>query len=91
VLLVGNVTGFAPETTLIRGGSARIALLYRLRRALLLAVRAVRRGDVPIGKFWLGWGATRWTPSGYAGWTTGRRPPPVLPATAAPESEQARA
>jgi hypothetical protein len=91
VLLFGNVTGFAPETTLIKGGSARIALLYRIRRALLLAVRAAFRGDVPLGKFWFGWGATRWTPSGYAGWTTGRRPPPVLPPAGAPESEQARA
>ena len=80
VLFFGNVTGFAPETTLIRGGSARIALLYRARRALLLAVRSALRGDVPGGKFWFGWGPTRWTPSGYEGWTTGRRPPPVLPA-----------
>ncbi len=79
VLCFGNVTGFAPETTLIRGGSARIAVLYRLRRALLLTWRAARRGDVPLGRFWLGWGPTRWTPSGYEGWTTGRRPPPVLP------------
>jgi cellulose synthase/poly-beta-1,6-N-acetylglucosamine synthase-like glycosyltransferase len=77
VLLFGNVTGFAPETTLIRGGSERIALLYRLRRALLLAVRAVRHGDVPWGAFWFGWSATEFTPCGYEGWTTGKRPPPV--------------
>lgn len=81
VLLFGNVTGFAPETTLVRGGSARIALVYRIRRAALLAVRSAVHGDVPLGKFWFGWGATRWTPSGYEGWTTGRRPRPVLSAT----------
>jgi hypothetical protein len=80
VLLFGNVTGFAPETTLIRGGSARIALAYRLRRALLLGVRAVRHGDVPFGGFWFGFNATEYTPSGYEGWTTGKRPPPVRPA-----------
>jgi hypothetical protein len=82
VLLFGNVTGFAPETTLIRGGSSRIALLYRARRALLLSVRAARRGDVPWGTFWFGWGATSYTPSGYEGWTSGKRPPPVLPVSA---------
>jgi hypothetical protein len=79
VLLFGNVTGFAPEWTLVRGGSSRIALAYRARRALLLGVRAVRRGDVPWGGFWFGFGATRYTPSGYEGWTTGKRPPPVHP------------
>jgi hypothetical protein len=77
VLLFGNVTGFAPEWTLIKGGSARIALAYRARRALLLGVRAVRRGDVPWGRFWFGFGATRFTPSGYEGWTTGKRPPAI--------------
>ncbi len=56
VLFFGNVTGFAPETTLIRGGSTRIALAYRLRRAFLLAVRSLIRGDVPLGRFWFGWG-----------------------------------
>jgi cellulose synthase/poly-beta-1,6-N-acetylglucosamine synthase-like glycosyltransferase len=89
VLLFGNVTGFAPEATLIRGGSARIALAYRLRRALLLAVRAVVRGDVPLGRFWLGWHRTPYTPNGYEGWTTGKRPAPVLRrrATAAEERQ----
>ena len=80
VLLFGNVTGFAPETTLVIGGSSRIALAYRARRALLLAVRAVRKSDVPLGAFWVGWGATPYTPSGYEGWTTGRRPRAVKPA-----------
>ena len=93
VLLFGNVTGFAPETTLIRGGSSRIALLYRARRAFLLSVRAARRGDVPWGAFWFGWGPTPYTPSGYEGWTSGKRPRPVLPApsrgAAAPEGPRA--
>jgi hypothetical protein len=82
VLLFGNVTGFAPEWTLIRGGSSRIALAYRLRRALLLAVRAVRRGDVPWGAFWFGWSRTPYTPNGYEGWTTGKRPAHIIPAPA---------
>jgi hypothetical protein len=79
VLLFGNITGFSPEWTLKRGKSVRIALLFRLRRALQLAMRSVVRGDVPLGPFWLGWGETRWTPSGFEGWTTGRRPPSIIP------------
>jgi hypothetical protein len=75
----GNVTGFAPEATLKRGGSSRLALLFRLRRALMLAVRSVLVGDVPLGSFWLGWGETAWTPSGFEGWTTGKKPRPILP------------
>lgn len=82
VLFFGNVTGFAPEPTLIRGGSARIALLSRIKRVLALAVRAVVWGDVPFGAFWFGWRETAWTPSGFEGFTTGKRrstvPPPAL-------------
>ncbi|CAN5909142.1 hypothetical protein BH11MYX4_BH11MYX4_12770 [soil metagenome] len=73
VLLFGNRTGFAPESTLIRGGSARVALAYRFRRALALAVRAVVKGDVPFGTFWFGWRETPWTPSGFAGFTTRKK------------------
>jgi len=79
VLLFGNITGFSPETTLKRGGSVRIALAFRVRRALLLAVRSVVVGDVPLGWFWLGWRETTWTPSGYEGWTTGERPRSIVP------------
>ncbi|MBX3270270.1 MAG: hypothetical protein KF729_08410 [Sandaracinaceae bacterium] len=64
----GFNSGFSPEGTLILGGSSRIAIAYRLTRALRLAVRSVVRGDVPIGWFWLGWQATPWTANGYAGW-----------------------
>jgi hypothetical protein len=78
VFLFGNKTGFAPEWTLRKGGSARVALLFRVRRALLLSIRALVRGDVPLGRFWLGWRETRWTPSGFEGWTTGKRRP-ILP------------
>ena len=82
VLLFGNVTGFAPEWTLIRGGSTRIALLARTKRFLALCVRALVWGDVPLGAFWLGWGETPWSPSGFEGFTTGKRrstvPPPSL-------------
>jgi hypothetical protein len=91
ILFFGNVTGFAPEWTLIRGGSSRIALAYRLRRALLVAVRAVRRGDVPWGRFWFGFGETKYTPSGYEGWTTGKRPLAVKPVPRARAVEAPRA
>jgi hypothetical protein len=79
VLIFGNVTGFAPETTLIRGGSARIALLSRVRRACALAVRSVVWGDVPLGAFWLGWRETAWTPNGFEGFTTHKRRATVPP------------
>lgn len=74
VLLLGNCTKFAPESTLIKGGSSRIALFARVRRAAVLALRSAIYGDVPLGTFWFGWGETPWTPSGYQGWTTGKRP-----------------
>jgi cellulose synthase/poly-beta-1,6-N-acetylglucosamine synthase-like glycosyltransferase len=73
VLLFGTNTGFAPETTLIRSGVGRIALLYRVRRAFLLAARSIVHGDVRLGWFWFGWNETPWTPNGYHGWTDGRR------------------
>jgi hypothetical protein len=73
LFLFGNVTGFAPETTLIRGGSSRIAVLYRVTRAARLLVRSAVRGDVPLGLFWFGWSETPWTRNGYAGWTSGAK------------------
>jgi hypothetical protein len=73
LLLFGNRTGFSPETTLLKGGSSRIALAFRLRRSVVLSVRALWRGDVPPGLFWFGWRETPWSPSGFDGWTTGRR------------------
>jgi glycosyltransferase involved in cell wall biosynthesis len=68
-LLFGLNTGFAPEETLQASSTGRVALGYRLCRCFKLARRAIRHGDVPVGRFWLGWGATRWTANGYAGWT----------------------
>jgi hypothetical protein len=79
VFLFGNVTGFAPESTLIKGGSERIALSFRVRRAVLLAARAVLVGDVPLGKFWLGWRETQWTPNGFEGFTSKKKPRSILP------------
>jgi cellulose synthase/poly-beta-1,6-N-acetylglucosamine synthase-like glycosyltransferase len=79
VFLFGNVTGFAPESTLIKGGSERIALSFRVRRAVLLAARAVLVGDVPLGKFWLGWRETPWTPNGFEGFTSKKKPRSILP------------
>ena len=73
----GQPTTFAPESTARASGLSRIAVAYRIRRAFLLACRAVVFGDVPWGSFWLGWRATPWTPSGFDGWTTGVRPSPV--------------
>jgi cellulose synthase/poly-beta-1,6-N-acetylglucosamine synthase-like glycosyltransferase len=79
VLLFGNRTGFSPETTLIKGGSSRIALLFRFRRAFLLSVRGTLKADVPFGSFWFGWRETPWTPNGFEGWTTGQAPRAILP------------
>jgi len=92
VFLFGNATTFAPEWTLKKGRCERIALLFRLRRFLALAVRSLLYGDVPLGWFWLGWAETPWTPSGYDGWTTRQKPRPIIPrpllgfARAAPSS-----
>lgn len=79
LLLFGNTTKFAPEWTLTKGRTVRVALLFRVRRFLALCVRAVVVGDVPWGAFWWGWQETPWTPSGYEGWTTGKRRPIVPP------------
>jgi cellulose synthase/poly-beta-1,6-N-acetylglucosamine synthase-like glycosyltransferase len=76
VLGHGLNTGFTPEATLVVGGQSRIALGYRVQRALRLALRSVISGDVPLGWFWLGWSKTRWTPNGYEGWDR-RRPKPI--------------
>jgi hypothetical protein len=73
VFFFGNATNFAPEWTLRKGRTERIAILFRVRRFLALCVRSVVYGDVPFGAFWLGWAETPWTPSGYDGWTTGKR------------------
>lgn len=75
---------FAPESTLIEGGTSRIALGFRIRRFYALAWRSVTKGDVPLGWFWLGWHETKWTPNGYQGWSTGQVPGPLLPEPAAP-------
>lgn len=78
IFLFGNATNFAPEWTLKKGGCVRIALLFRLRRFLALSLRSLLYGDVPFGGFWLGWRETPWTPSGFEGWTTGRKPRPIV-------------
>ncbi len=69
LLLFGNNTGFAPEETLAAAGTMRLALAYRITRCAKLVWRALRYGDVPPGWFWFGFGATRWTANGFAGWT----------------------
>lgn len=73
VLLFGVNTGFSPEQTHIKSRLPRIAIAYRVRRALALCVRSLVHGDVPLGWFWLGWHETSWTPSGFEGWTSGKR------------------
>jgi hypothetical protein len=78
VFFFGNSTNFAPEWTLMKGRTERIAILFRVRRFVALCVRAVVYGDVPFGSFWFGWSETRWTPSGYEGWTTGKKPRSML-------------
>lgn len=78
LLLFGNTTSFAPEWTLKKSRCERVALAFRVRRFLSLCVRALVRGDVPFGRFWWGWDQTRWTPSGFEGWTTGKSAPSIL-------------
>lgn len=68
----GVNTGFAPEETLVKCGTGRIALAYRVERAARLAWRALAAGDVPFGAFWFGWDETPWTTNGYTGWTNAR-------------------
>jgi hypothetical protein len=91
IFLLGNSTNFAPEWTLMRGRCERIALSFRARRFLALSLRAMQYGDVPLGTFWLGWQETPFTPSGYEGWTTKKKPRAIfvnarraVEATAAP-------
>lgn len=74
----GEPTTFAPERTLLRSRLSRLAVAYRLRRALLLGARSAVHGDVPLGSFWLGWHRTPYTPSGFDGWSSGQTPPPVF-------------
>ena len=55
-----------------------------MRRFVAVALRSLIHGDVPLGTFWVGWTETRWTPSGFEGWTTGKKPRSILaPMTAA--------
>lgn len=79
IFLFGNATKFAPEWTLMKGRCERIAILFRVRRLLALSVRALTVGDVPLGTFWFGWTETPWTPSGFEGWTTGKKPRAIVP------------
>jgi hypothetical protein len=79
IFLFGNTTNFAPEWTLMKGRCERIALAFRIRRFVSLAVRSVLVGDVPLGTFWFGWTETPWTPSGFEGWTTGKKPRYIVP------------
>jgi len=79
LLLFGNPTKFAPESTLIEGQTTRVALLFRARRFFALTLRAVIYGDVRFGAFWFGWRETRWTPNGFEGWSTGKKPRAIVP------------
>jgi hypothetical protein len=79
LLLFGNPTKFAPEATLIAGRTTRVALLFRVRRFLALTLRSVLYGDVPFGAFWFGWLETPWTPNGFEGWSSGKKPRAIVP------------
>ncbi|MBX3203724.1 MAG: hypothetical protein KF764_01585 [Labilithrix sp.] len=79
IFLAGVNTGFAPETTDIKSRLSRVAIGFRLRRAFALAIRAVVYNDVPLGWFWFGWHETKWTPNGFDGWTSGKKPRAILP------------
>lgn len=95
VFLFGVNTGFSPEQTHIKGKAPRFALAYRARRALYLAVRSVIHNDVPLGWWWFGWYETELTPSGFDGWTTGKKrvmfPRKAAVAPAAPAAPSAPA
>ena len=78
LLLFGNPTKFAPEWTLVAGRTSRVAIMYRVRRFMALTLRAAVYGDVPFGAFWFGWLDTKWTPNGFEGWTTGKKPRAVF-------------
>jgi hypothetical protein len=65
----GLNTHFAPEETIEASKRGRLALSYRFTRCAKLVKRAIWRGDVAPGWFWFGFHRTRWTASGYAGWT----------------------
>lgn len=78
IFLFGNTTKFAPEWTLMKGRCERIALGFRVRRFFSVCVRSLVRGDVPLGTFWAGWTETPWTPSGFEGWTTGKKPRSIV-------------
>jgi len=81
----GVNTGFAPEETLAKCGTGRVALGYRMERLVRVAWRALVSGDVPFGAFWFGWEETAWTRNGYSGWTDPAVPRnPVKPRTAPP-------
>ena len=79
LLVFGNTTNFAPEWTMAKSGCERVALLYRARRFFAMSLRSVLYGDVPLGTFWFGWNATKWTASGFEGWTTGKAQRPMIP------------
>jgi hypothetical protein len=89
IFLFGVNTKFSPEETYLKSGLSRIALGYRLRRAFALAIRSAIEGDIPFGAFWFGWHATKWTPNGFEGWTSGQKRvllrPARLAAPLAPE------
>src|SRR5688572_23840073 len=90
IFFFGNATNFAPEWTLMKGRCVRVAMMFRVRRFLALAVRALVKGDVPLGWFWLGWRETPWCPSGFEGWTTGKKARSILfadPVFPAPPAE----
>lgn len=90
IFLFGNTTKFAPEWTLMKGRCERIALLFRVRRFFAVSLRSALRGDVPLGSFWFGWTETPWTPSGFEGWTTGKKPRSILAGPIDPSKPLAR-
>jgi cellulose synthase/poly-beta-1,6-N-acetylglucosamine synthase-like glycosyltransferase len=74
ILFFGNRALFVPEDTLIKGKTVRIAILYRIRRFVLLCAQSVRYGQIPFGSWWLGFREHYpYVESGYKGWTSGKR------------------
>jgi hypothetical protein len=75
IFLFGNHIKFTPEETLIKGGSQRVALLFRIKRFWAMCIRSLIKGDIPFASWWWGWKEVSeyGIKSGYDGWTSGKK------------------
>jgi len=79
VLWKGNNVKFTPASTLITGGSQRIAIAFRVQRFLSMCIRSLRYGDVPFGLWWGSWyERVPYVRNGYADWSNKKNSQYVL-------------